>query len=553
MRCTEGKRALRNRLAEKQKNLRVARARLQDRVASDPPPPAFEHLSAIEIQAKLQSGELTPFEALRIYQKKIIDVLDCHAICDVIEEAEIATKSIDAECNSTIRGLPVSIKENIAIAGYDATLGLVSRALKPQTEDSPLILVLRQAGAVPFVTSTMSPTGKCIDASTEIFGIQRNPHDSKRLAGGSSSGEAILITKGASPLGFGSDIAGSLRIPAAFCGICSLKPTSNRISTIGAQSTPKLGSIVLKHVFGPMSLHVRLLCDAMRAILTPTMFRLDPQVHPIPFREDLFSSKKPLVIGFYTSLGGDVAGRTVPSIERAVLLAKTILEARGHRVVEFEVPEPDKLAHLASSCMFADGGISICEATRNDPTNARLRGTRFLFNLPTSLLRTSAWLISATFSSALGQVIRSSTGCRNPAEMLSTMLEVEKYQEEFAKKWASAKLDVLLCPVLPFPALLESVPDPLLAGGVVYTSMYNLLDYPCGVVPVGKVNESDVSEALAREVEYRKARDLVNAAHSRWQKNTKGLPITVQVVGRPLEDETVLRVMTEIEDACSTN
>ena len=550
---TVGKRRLRKRLAKKRKVIDDARARFQDRVASDPPSSAFRDFSAVEIQAKLQSKEMTAFEALRVYQKKMIDTLDCHGVCDVIEEAEAAAKSIDPECSSPIRGLPVSIKENIAIAGYDATIGLVSRTLKPQKEDSSLYQVLRSAGAVPFVTSTMSPTGICIDATTRIFGKQRNPHDSRRLVGGSSSGEAILISKGASPLGFGSDIAGSLRIPAAFCGICSLKPTSFRVSSMGVISAAQKGCIALKPVLGPLSKHMSLLSDALRGILNPTMFNLDPRVPPISFREDLFTSKRPLIIGFYSNLGGDVAVKVVPSVESGVSQAKAILEARGHKVVDFEVPEPDKLARLAMTCMLADGGVSICKAAQYDPTNERFRRVRFLLGLPVALKRAVAWVISATYSSALGQVIRSSTGCQTMEEVFTTLSEIKEYQVQFAKKWASAKLDVLICPVLPFPAPLEDVPDPLVASGVVYASMYNLLDYPCGVVPVGKVSENDVVAAQSREVNYRKAGDWMNAAHARWQSGTKGLPIVVQVVGRPLDEETVLRVMTEVEEGSSTN
>lgn len=551
MEVTERKLGLRDRLAKKKKLLDDARASLQVRVASDPPSPAFDNLSALEIQVKLQKNEMTALEALRVYQKKIIDTLDCHAICDVIVDAEEAAKSIDPKCTSPIRGLPVSIKENIAIAGYDSTIGLVSRALKPQKEDSPLILALRSAGAVPFVTTTMSPTGLCMDASTDMFGKQRNPHDSKRLAGGSSSGEAILIAKGASPLGFGTDSGGSLRIPAAFCGTCSFKPTSSRVSSIGLGSASEAEWIVLKPAMGPMAMHTSLLSDGLRAILNSTMFSLDPRVARIPFREDVFSSTKPLVIGFYSDLGGDVAVKAVPSVERAVSEAKAVLEAKGHKVVNFNVPDPSKLTRLALTGMFIDGGAGFLKASQNDPTNERFRQTRSIIGIPSALKRVGSKIISGTYSSALGQVAYYFTGCQTAAEVFKTMAEVGEYQAEFAKKWASAKLDVLLCPVLPFPSPLETTPDPMLSGGVVYVSMYNMLDYPSGVVTVGKVSESDVAAAQSRVAEYRKAGDTMNASHAEWQSETKGLPVAVQVVGRPLDEETVLRVMTEIQDGCS--
>lgn len=543
------RRKLRHLLAAKQELLQEARARLRDRVQADPPPSTLKDLSALEIHDRLQFQEITPFEALRIYQKKVVDVLDSNCICDVIEEAEATAKSIDSNFHSPIRGLPVSVKENIAIGGYDSSIGLVSRLLKPVRSDGVLIQVIRSVGAVPFVTTTMSPTGYCLDGSTKIFGKQRNPHDAKRLAGGSSSGEAILIAKGASPLGFGTDIAGSVRLPAAFCGICALKPTTRRVSTVGVESVSQTGCIALRPVFGPMSRHMRLLTDAMRAVLTSVMFGLDPRTPPLPFNEGVFSSNKPLVIGSYTNFGGDIAVKVVPSVESALSLAKAGLQAKGHTVVDFRVPDPNNLVCLSMRCMLGDGGVALCGAARCEPANPRLRRTHFLLGLPALLRRVVGWFVSTFFSKSIGAVIYASTGCQTALEVFTVSKEVEKYQEEFAKAWATAKLDVLLCPAFPFPAPLEDTPDVLMAGAVTFTSIYNLLDYPSGVVPVSKVSESDVEAARKLESEYRKGGDWLNAKHAKLQSGTKGLPIVVQVVGKPFDEETVLRVMREIEES----
>ncbi|KAL5112088.1 Fatty acid amide hydrolase 1 [Taenia crassiceps] len=543
------RRKFRRVLTEKQELLQEARARLIDRVQADPPPSTLKDLSALEVHDLLQFQEITPFEALRVYQKKVVNVLDSNCICDVIEEAEATAKSIDSNFHSPLRGLPVSVKENIAVGGYDASIGLVSRLLKPVKSDGVLIQVIRSVGAVPFVTTTMSPTGYCLDGSTKIFGKQRNPHDTKRLAGGSSSGEAILIAKGASPLGFGTDIAGSVRLPAAFCGICALKPTTRRVSTMGVESVSQTGCVGLHPVFGPMSGHTRLLTDAMRAVLTSVMFGLDPRTPPLPFHEGVFTSNKPLVIGFYTNLGGDIAIKIVPSVESALSRAKAGLQAKGHTLVDFQIPDPNKLVCLSMKCMLGDGGVALCEAARCEPANPRLRRTQFLLGLPAPLRRTAGWFVSTFFSKSIGAVINASTGCRTATEVFTVSKEVEKYQEEFAKAWAAAKLDVLLCPAFPFPAPLEDTPDVLIAGAVTFTSIYNLLDYPSGVVPVSKVSEGDVEAARKLENEYRKGGDWLNATHAKLQSDTKGLPVVVQVVGKPFDEETVLRVMREIEES----
>ncbi|VDM22845.1 unnamed protein product [Hydatigera taeniaeformis] len=535
-------------LAEKQKLLLEARTRLQDRVQTDPLSSTLKDLSALEIHNRLQYQKITPFEALRVYQRRVVDVLDSNCICDVIEEAEASAQSIDLNFHSPIRGLPVSVKENIAIGGYDSSIGLMSRLLKPVGSDGVLIKVIRGVGAVPFVTTTMSPTGYCLDGSTQIFGKQRNPYDTRRLAGGSSSGEAILIAKGASPLGFGTDIAGSVRLPAAFCGICALKPTTRRVSTIGVESVSQSGCIALRPVFGPMARHTRLLSDAMRAVLSPVMFGLDPRTPPLSFSEGVFSSNKPLIIGFYTNFGGDIAIKVVPSVESALSRAKACLQAKGHTLVDFQVPDPDKLVSLSMKSMLGDGGIALCKAARCDPVNPRLRRTYFLLGIPALLRRMAGRLVSTFFSKSIGEVICASTGCQTALEVFTVSKEVEKYQDAFAEAWASAQIDVLLCPAFPFPAPLETTPDVLIASAVTFTSIYNLLDYPSGVVPASKVSEDEVVAAKKLEGEYRKSGDWLNATHAKLQSDTKGLPVAVQVVGKPLDEETVLRVMQEIEE-----
>ncbi|VDL14618.1 unnamed protein product [Hymenolepis diminuta] len=537
---------LRKRCRVKRKLLSEARDQLRERVTADPPSPELSVISAIEIQQQLQQNVITPLQALRVYQKKVLDVLDCNGVCDIIEEAEETAKSVSPNIKSPIRGMPVSIKENISIAGYDSTIGLVSRCLIPQLEDSQLIKVLRSVGAVPFVTTTMTPTGMCLDSSTEIFGKQRNPYDPKRLVGGSSSGEAILISKGASPLGFGTDLAGSIRFPAALCGICALKPTSSRISTVGVLSALKV--LALRPVFGPMSKHVSLLVDSMRAILTSSMFDLDPRIPPIEFREEIFTSNRPLTIGFYDCVGGEIAAKSVPSVVNTLSQAKEILKAHGHKVVDFSIPNPDTVVRLAMTDIIADGGEGLCKISHCETGNSRLRKTRFLLGFPTFLRRLAGKVIQSVFSRAIGSTVLASTGFQTSNEALNFLSEVSNYQNEFAVAWASAKIDILLCPALPFPAPLEDTLDAMMLSALTFSTIYNLLDYPAGIVPVREVTEKDVEEAQKLAVEYRKIGDILNAKHAEWQRGTKGLPLVVQVVGKPFDEETVLRVMREIEE-----
>uniref|UniRef100_A0A5K3G2Q1 Amidase domain-containing protein n=1 Tax=Mesocestoides corti TaxID=53468 RepID=A0A5K3G2Q1_MESCO len=329
-------------------------------------------------------------------------------------------------------------------------------------------------------------TGICLDASTEIYGKQRNPLDAKRLAGGSSTGEAILLVKDGSPLGFGTDIAGSIRIPSAFCGICGLKLTSNRISTIGLRSVAEDGFAHIHPVFGPMAKCTSLLADAMKAILCSAMFELDPRVPELPFNDRIYSGTEPLVIGYCACIGEELAVRPVVAVEAAMHKVISLLRSKGHKLVKFNIPDPDKLISMSSTAMFANGGASLRKAVQDDPANSRLRLLCFALSLPVFIRRSVAWLIHRFISRPIGATIRSSTGCQSTQDVLFLLNEISGYQVEFAKAWSEAKLDVLICPGMPFPAPLDTTPDLLISGLTNYVLPYNVLDYPAGVLPVAK-------------------------------------------------------------------
>ena len=108
-------------------------------------------------------------------------------------------------------------------------MGLSNYIDRPFEQTSIIVQVLRHQGAIPFVKTNVPQTMLSWENSNPIFGMTRNPHDESRSAGGSSGGEAALIAAGGSVLGWGGDIGGSIRIPAAMCGIYGIKPTSTRI------------------------------------------------------------------------------------------------------------------------------------------------------------------------------------------------------------------------------------------------------------------------------------------------------------------------------------
>lgn len=116
-------------------------------------------------------------------------------------------------------GVPVSFKDTYNISGYDSSLGMSMFVSKPSLEDSALVKMIKDMGAVILFKTNVPQTLFAFECSNPIFGRTFNPFSATYTCGGSSGGEAVSLASNSSALGFGSDIGGSLRIPAHYCGM----------------------------------------------------------------------------------------------------------------------------------------------------------------------------------------------------------------------------------------------------------------------------------------------------------------------------------------------
>ncbi|NWY09286.1 VDHAP protein, partial [Aphelocoma coerulescens] len=182
-------------------------------------------------------------------------------------------------------GIPISIKDHINCKGHISSGGMVKFLGQVKEEDSVIVQVLKHQGAIPFVKTNIPQTMINYDCSNLIFGQTLNPLNHQKSPGGSSGGEGALIAGGGSILGIGSDVAGSIRLPSSFCGLCGLKPTGNRISPPGCSDSPFV--LTVTGMLGPMARDVDSLALCMKALLCQQMFQLDPTVPPIPFDEEV--------------------------------------------------------------------------------------------------------------------------------------------------------------------------------------------------------------------------------------------------------------------------
>ncbi|XP_012060687.1 PREDICTED: fatty-acid amide hydrolase 2-A [Atta cephalotes] len=203
-------------------------------------------LSATEIAQKIRKREISSEEVIVTYVErcKIVNPLINAIVEDRFDAAIQEAREIDNFLQSTIidetkianekplLGLPVTIKESIAVQGMSYSVGVKDVFLRA-TENADVVTRIRKAGGIPLLVSNTPELCLWWHTFNKITGITKNPYDTRRTAGGSSGGEAALLGSGASILSLASDIGGSVRLPAMFCGIFGHKPTPNWISVEG--------------------------------------------------------------------------------------------------------------------------------------------------------------------------------------------------------------------------------------------------------------------------------------------------------------------------------
>src|SRR5580700_3588023 len=193
--------------------------------------------SATGLAGLIARREISSVEAVSAHIARIeaVDGMLNAVVVRRFDEALAEAKAADelqarGEPLGLLHGVPVTIKECFDVTGTASTFGLTTRANDRATADDPYVARWRAAGAVVLAKTNLSQLMIFIESDNPLYGRTNNPWDIGRSCGGSSGGEGAIIAAGGSPLGLGSDIGGSLRNPAAFNGIVSMKPTTGRLN-----------------------------------------------------------------------------------------------------------------------------------------------------------------------------------------------------------------------------------------------------------------------------------------------------------------------------------
>lgn len=259
-----------------------------------------------------------------------------------------------------LHGLPISLKDVMHISGQESTLGVVAWVGRiPSTEDR-LVTKLHEAGAVFYCKTNVPQTlmsGECVNY---VFGRTSTPFNTLLSAGGSSGGEGSLISLGGSPLGIGSDIAGSIRTPANFNGIYGLCPSPDRLPAHAGENTD--GHTVIRAVAGPLSRSVDGLELYTRSVLAMKPWEWDFASIKLPWREEEYQEglgkKHRLCFAFMLH---DSVVLPNPPILRGMRELKRALLQEGHQVVDIEPWDGQELMDAAFKVFLASGGEEVAE------------------------------------------------------------------------------------------------------------------------------------------------------------------------------------------------
>ncbi len=456
-------------------------------------------LPAVTMAEQIREREISPVDLVEAHLGQI-EGLNPKLNAFVQVDAERARRAahgaeaavMQGKTLGPLHGVPVSIKSSLDVAGMRCEAGTRLRAGFVAAQDAPLVTRLKNAGAIVLGVTNTPELLMAWETDNLLYGRTNSPWDLERTPGGSSGGEASAIAAGMSAGGAGSDGGGSIRVPAHFSGICGLKPTPGRIPATG-HFPVSAGPFALIGVVGPMARTVADLKVLFEVMQGPDIG--DACAAPVPVRWPSADEVKKLRVGYFED-----DGRTpvTPETRAAVRTAAEALCRAGFQVDRFQ---PERLKE------------------------ARQLWHRFFVVAGGMLLRPMFKEGDAGLSPILKQFLEWSAA--EPAHTARTLLDAWIQRDLLRARFFAQmqQYPILLCPAAAIPAFRHGERSWQIEGTTVhyldawsYTEFFNLLGNPAAVVPVGRSPE--------------------------------GLPIGVQIVGRPWEDEQVLCVAAALEKEC---
>ncbi|GMR57879.1 hypothetical protein PMAYCL1PPCAC_28074, partial [Pristionchus mayeri] len=395
-------------------------------------------------------------------------------------------------------------------------------------------------GMIPFCQTNVPTTLLTYTCGNSIYGTTSSPHSRSRTCGGSSGGEGALIGAGGSLAGMGSDVGGSVRIPAAFSGCCGFKPSATRCSTLQYHEPVPLRPFCM-HTEGPLAQDPYAIVEIMRSAWSDNFIsNQDALTVPVDFREELYKEGRKFRIGFYSS---DGLIDPLPGNQRVINEAVELLKARGHELVPFSLGDiVQETARGLYGTVFADGGQGIAEALRNEPLSDLMEPLRAVVSTHIYMKKLFGWICRYRDDQAMSDFFLSQT--TKAIDIQTAIDRIYASRKRLVQKMKDERIDLLLCPSTISPAVPHALPTQIPFTAVMSVMFWNAMDFPAGVVTTGSWTEADESA-----LEDYQPKGFVEKAIKEGCKNSVGLPLSVQIVAPSFRDEMVMRVMADLYEA----
>ncbi|KAF2657724.1 amidase [Lophiostoma macrostomum CBS 122681] len=431
-----------------------------------------------------------------------------------------------------LHGLPISLKDQFHVRDVETTMGYVGwigtfegreRTAKSPIFESEMVRELRDAGAVLFCKTAVPHTLMSGETVNNIIGYTWNPRNRNLSAGGSSGGEGALIGLRGSPVGFGTDIGGSIRIPAGFNGLYGIRPSGGRLPYEGMANSMDGQNSVLS-VVGPLGTSVAGLRLVIKALLERRPWLYDPLVLELPWRDELEREVSEvtgkvgdagmvgkLCFGVFESDG--IVGPT-PPVRRAVKIVVEKLKELGHVVVEWKPPPHKAILSEGMKSWWYDGGHDVKSvfALSGEPMAPQVAFYQDL---------------EKEFSGS---------------EIAATNVRLRQLKKEYMDYWNSTEtvtgtgrpVDAIITPLAPFPAA-----RPEMYSYYGYSTWVNVLDYTSVVVPVTNVDK----EVDLVDKDYVPIDEGDKKVYDSYDPEIyDGAHVSLQLVGRRLQEEKMLAI-----------
>lgn len=459
--------------------------------------------SVREIAQGIRRGELRPLDVVDAHIARIEEVNPdiCALAVDRFVAARAEARQAEAllgrhgpDAAPPLLGVPFTVKEFLAVSGLPHTGGLVRRRHAIASEDATVVSRLRAAGAICLGVTNAAEAGLWSETKNRVYGRTNNPWDTSRTSGGSSGGSGALVACGGVPFDLGADVGGSIRIPAALCGTVGHKPTGRLVPNSG-QFPGASGEVNAYLTVGPLTRRVEDVMPLLRVIAGPD--GLDPVARPMALGapEDVAIEKLRVVV-----LPRHGRTRASAAVMGAVQRAAESLASRGASLETWDSPKLRKSFDMWTGALSAEPGNGYRE------------------------------LVGVGRAELVAEVLKYPFGRSKHQSMVLGLLLTEPLVAQFRgrhqrylnlAKTLRAELDRFLGDdgVLLHPAYARTAPrhhDMIRTPfDFVYTALFNVLEYPATVVPMGF--------------------------------DARGLPLSVQVIAPRGADHRTLAVAAALE------